>query len=244
MSDDDAVRLQKVMAAAGVGSRRRCEILIDQGRVTVNGQRVREQGTRVHPERDAIHVDGQRILTDTRTVVLAVNKPVGMVSTMEDERGRPCIGDLVADRRERLFHVGRLDADTEGLIILTNDGELAQRLSHPSHGVQKTYVATVAGTVRRELGRTLRAGIELEDGPARVDAFSVVSATPGRTMLEIVIHEGRKHIVRRMLDAAGYPVEGLVRTQIGPIRLGQQRPGTVRTLHGPELGALYSAVGL
>lgn len=241
---DDGIRLQKVMAAAGVGSRRRCEELIAAGRVTVNGQRVREQGLRVDPETDAIHVDGVRVPTAQRHIVLALNKPLGMVSTMTDERGRPCVGDLVADRTERLFHVGRLDADTEGLLLLTNDGDLAQRLSHPSHGVPKTYVATIAGSVPRTLGRTLRAGIELEDGPVHVDDFSVVGAAPGKTMLEIVIHEGRKHVVRRMLAAAGHPVEGLVRTRIGPIRLGQMRPGTVRTLHGAELGALYSAVGL
>lgn len=246
MSGDDAagIRLQKVLAQAGVGSRRACEQLIDQGRVSVNGRVVREQGVRVDPNRDAIHVDGQRVPTAEETLVLAVNKPLGMVSTMSDERGRPCVGDLVAERTERLFHVGRLDAETEGLILLTNDGDLAQHLAHPSHGVPKTYVATIHGTVPRDLGRRLKAGVELEDGLARVDDFKVISFAGGHTMVEVTLHEGRKHIVRRMFDEAGHPVESLVRVQIGPIHLGQMRPGTVRVLHGAELGSLYSSVGL
>jgi 23S rRNA pseudouridine2605 synthase len=244
-SESDAgIRLQKVLAQAGVGSRRACEQLIEEGRVSVNGKAVREQGMRVDPNRDAIHVDGTRVPTAEETLVLAVNKPIGMVSTMSDERGRPCVGDLVFDRPERLFHVGRLDIDTEGLILLTNDGDLAQHLAHPSHGVPKTYVATLLGIVPRDLGRRMKAGLELEDGMARVDEFRLVSSTPGRAMIEVTLHEGRKHIVRRLFAEAGHPVESLVRVRIGPIMLGQMRPGTVRTLHGPELGSLYSSVGL
>ena len=174
------IRLQKVLAQAGVGSRRACEQLIEEGRVSVNGKAVREQGMRVDPNRDAIHVDGTRVPTAEETLVLAVNKPIGMVSTMSDDRGRPCVGDLVFDRPERLFHVGRLDVDTEGLILLTNDGDLDQHLAHPSHGVPKTYVATLLGIVPRDLGRRMKAGLELEDGMARVDEFRLVSSTPGR----------------------------------------------------------------
>lgn len=238
------VRLQKVLAAAGLGSRRTCEELIAAGRVVVDGRVVREQGVRVDPATAVIHVDAQRIVTRSDLVVVAVNKPRGMLSAMSDDRGRACLGDLVAGRAERLFHVGRLDADTEGLILLTNDGELANRLAHPSFGVAKTYVATVPGPIPRSVGRELLAGIELEDGPARVDEFRILQAMPGEVLIELVLHEGRNHIVRRMLDSVGHPVRRLVRTRIGPIRLGEQRPSTVRTLSGAESRALYTEVGL
>jgi 23S rRNA pseudouridine2605 synthase len=238
------IRLQKVLAAAGLGSRRACEELIARGRVEVDGRVVREQGVRVDPQRAVIRVDGQRVPTAAGTVVVAVNKPRGLLSTMSDDRGRPCLGDLVADRSERLFHVGRLDADTEGLILLTNDGELANRLAHPSFGVAKTYLATVSGPLARGVGRQLTEGIELEDGPARADSFRVVQSLPGQVLVEIVLHEGRNHIVRRMLEAVGHPVLSLVRTRVGPISLGQQRPGTVRVLSGREARALYTEVGL
>ena len=240
----EGVRLQKVLAAAGFGSRRACEELIARGRVEVDGRIVREQGVRVDPDRAVIRVDGERVPTAAGTVVVAVNKPRGVLSTMSDDRGRPNLGDLVADRSERLFHVGRLDADTEGLILLTNDGELANRLAHPSFGVAKTYLATVAGPVPRSVGRQLTQGIELDDGPARADSFRVLQGIPGQVLVEIVLHEGRNHIVRRMLDAVGHPVLALVRTRVGPIALGQQRPGTVRVLSGPETRALYTEVGL
>jgi 23S rRNA pseudouridine2605 synthase len=180
-------------------------------------------------------------------VYLAVNKPFGMHSTMSDDRGRPCIGDLIEHRvrgNRKLFHVGRLDADTEGLLLLTNDGELAHRLMHPSFEVPKTYLATVAGSVPRGLGKTLRSGVELEDGPVSVDDFAVVDAVPGKTLVRVTLHEGRKHIVRRMLDAVGFPVQALVRTDIGTVSLGEQRPGSIRVLTGKEVGELYKAVGL
>lgn len=240
----EGVRLQKVLAAAGLGSRRACEQLIAQGRVEVDGRVVREQGVRIDPQTAVVRVDGERVPTAAGMLVVAVNKPRGLLSTMSDERGRPCLGDLVADRPERLFHVGRLDADTEGLILLTNDGELANRLAHPSFGVAKTYLATVAGPVGRTVGRELTTGVELEDGVARADSFRVVQGVPGQVLVEIVLHEGRNHIVRRMLDAVGHPVISLVRTRIGPIALGQQRPGTVRVVSGAEARALYTAVGL
>lgn len=241
---DDGIRLQKVLAAAGIGSRRACEELIAAGRVSVDGRVVREQGMRVDPARSVIHVDGERVPTASDLVVLALNKPRGVLSTMSDDEGRPCVGDLVEGRTERLFHVGRLDADTEGLLLLTNDGELAQRLTHPSHGVAKTYLATVTGVVRRDVGRRLREGIDLDDGVARVDSFRVIQALPGRALVELTIHEGRKHIVRRMLEAVDHPVEQLVRTQVGPIPLGELKPGRLRAITGPELRSLYTAAGL
>ena len=166
---------------------------------------------------------------------------------MSDDRGRPCIGDLVEHRvrgNKNLFHVGRLDADTEGLMLLTNDGELAHRLMHPSFEVPKTYLATVTGSVPAGLGKTLRAGIELDDGPVAVDDFAVVDAVPGKTLVRVTLHEGRKRIVRRLLAAAGYPVEALVRTNIGAVTLGEQRPGSIRALTRKEVGDLYKAVGL
>jgi 23S rRNA pseudouridine2605 synthase len=163
---------------------------------------------------------------------------------MTDPQGRPCLGDYVGDRRDRLFHVGRLDADTEGLILLTNDGELAHRLAHPSYQVAKTYVAEVSGPIAKNVGRNLRAGVALEDGPARVDSFRVVGSTSNRVLVELVVHEGRNHIVRRMLAAVGHPVQRLVRTHIGPVALGTLRPGKLRSLTREELSALYALVGL
>ena len=242
--DDEGIRLQKVLAAAGIGSRRACEVLISEGRVSVNDAPVLEQGMRVDPETDVIRVDGMRIQTSSGQVYLALNKPKGMVTAMTDPEGRPSVGDLVADRRERLFHVGRLDADTEGLLLLTNDGELAHRLSHPSYEVPKTYLAELLGPLPRDVGRQLRAGVELEDGMAKVDSFKLVDSAANRVLVEIVLHEGRKHIVRRMLEAVGHPVQRLVRTAVGPVQLGAQKSGRLRPLSRQELGALYELVGL
>lgn len=241
---DEGVRLQKVLASAGIGSRRACEDLIAQGRVEVDGRVVREQGLRIDPLTAVVRVDGERVPTAPDNVVLVLNKPRGVVTAMADDLGRPCVGDYVTERTERLFHVGRLDADTEGLLLLTNDGTLAQRLSHPSHGVPKTYVALVPGPIPRDVGRQLRAGIELDDGPAAVDSFAILEATPNKALVEVTLHEGRNHIVRRLLEAVGHPVEELVRTQVGPIRLGQLRPGRTRVVTGPELHSLYTAAGL
>lgn len=242
---EDGVRLQKVLAAAGVGSRRMCEAMIAAGRVEVDGEVVRTMGVRVDPRSAVIKVDGMRIATEESGLVhLALNKPREVVSTMTDPHGRPSLGDYVKGRRERLFHVGRLDADTEGLILLTNDGELAHRLTHPSYEVPKTYLAEVVGPLRRDVGRRLREGVELEDGTVEVDSFRPVDRSGARVMVEIVLHEGRKHIVRRLLDAVGHPVERLVRTAIGPITLGDLRVGNTRTLTRDEVGRLYREVGL
>ncbi len=242
--DPDGVRLQKLLAAAGVGSRRTCENLITAGRVQVDGHVVRELGVRIDPSRQTVHVDGERIQLDESRLYLAFNKPLGVVSTMSDDLGRPSIGDYVGNRKERLFHVGRLDADTEGLLLLTNDGDLAHRLQHPAYGVPKTYLAQIPGPVPRDLGRTLRAGVQLDDGPVAVDSFKVVDSAPGKALVEVVLHEGRKHVVRRMLDAVGHPVVSLVRTDVGPITLGDLKSGRTRPLSSAEVGRLYSAAGL
>ena len=245
MPAEAGVRLQKVLAAAGVGSRRACEDLIAEGRVEVDGRQVREMGTRVDPATAVIKVDGLRITTEEAGLVyLALNKPRGVISTMSDPQGRPSLGDYVAGRRERLFHVGRLDAETEGLILLTNDGDLAHRLAHPSYAVPKTYLADVPGPLARDVGRQLRAGVELDDGVVAVDSFRVVGRSGVRVMVELVLHEGRKHVVRRLLDAVGNPIERLVRTEIGPITLGDLRPGRTRMLTHDEVGHLYREVGL
>lgn len=241
--DEDGVRLQKILAAAGLGSRRACEQLIDEGRVSVDGKVVREQGLRVDPMRVSIEVDGLALPSARGHIVLALNKPKGVVTTMSDPEGRRCVGDLVADREERLFHIGRLDADTEGLLLLTNNGDLAQHLAHPSHGVAKTYIAQVRGKVARDVGRRLREGIELEDGIARADSFRLLQSTPDQALVEIVLHEGRKHIVRRMLKAVELPVVGLVRTKVGPISLGDLRSGRTRVLSNREVGELLAAAG-
>ena len=243
-SPAEGLRLQKVLAQAGLGSRRACEELIASGRVEVDGQIVVEQGTRVDPVKAIVRVDGQRVPTAPDTVVLVFNKPKGVVSTMADDHGRKCVGDYVAERPERLFHVGRLDAETEGLLIITNDGQLAQHLGHPTHEVAKTYVATVAGVVERDGLRALRLGVELEDGLAKCDTARIVQSLSDRTMVELVIHQGRNRIVRRMFEAIGHPVLALVRTRVGPVSLGQQRPGSLRVLEGSELHALYTQAGL
>jgi 23S rRNA pseudouridine2605 synthase len=240
----EPVRLQKVLAQAGIGSRRACEQLIVAGRVSVDGRVVDVLGSRVDPARSTIEVDGERIITDTKLLHLALNKPMGVVSTMSDPEGRPSLLDYVARYDMRLFHVGRLDADTEGLLLLTNDGPLANALMHPSHEVPKTYLAEVAGPIPRDVGRRLKAGVELADGVVSVDGFKVVSQVGNRVMVELVLHEGRKHIVRRLLEEVGHPVQRLVRTQVGPVALGDLRPGRTRVLSRSEVSALYAAAGL
>jgi 23S rRNA pseudouridine2605 synthase len=242
---DTGVRLQKVLAAAGVGSRRACEELIAAGRVEVDGRVITEQGLRVNPATAVIRVDGLRVPTEQSGLVyFALNKPAGVVSTMQDPQGRPDLSQYVKDRSERLFHVGRLDADTEGLLLLTNDGELANRLTHPRYEVAKTYVAEVEGPLARDVGKRLRQGVDLPDGVVRIDSFRVVGQAGSRIMVEIVLHEGRKHVVRRVLDEVGHPVKRLVRTRFGPIALGTQRPGRIRPLTREEIGQLYRKVGL
>ncbi len=244
---EQGVRLQKVLAEAGVASRRQAEILMRQGRVEVDGEVVKEMGRRVDPAASVIHVDGSRVVTDVETVHLALNKPEGMLSTMWDEHGRRCVGDVVLEKAggtKGLFHVGRLDAATEGLLLLTNDGELANRLMHPSYEIPKTYLAEIRTPIAKDLGRQLRAGVELDDGPAALDSFRVIDRSGSRVMVEVVLHEGRHRIVRRIFEAVDKPVERLVRTAVGDVHLGDQRPGTLRKLGRDEVGSLYKAVGL
>lgn len=238
---DEGVRLNKLLAAAGIASRRAADIMISQGRVSVDGAPVEGQGMRVDPEQNVVRVDGVRIELRQDIVHLALNKPRGVLSSMSDDRGRPTIADHLSEwsKDRRLFHVGRLDGDSEGLLLLTNDGDLAHRLTHPSFGVLKTYLATVPGPVGRDVARRLRDGVDLDDGPARADRFRVVQTQGERAIVEIVLHEGRKHIVRRMLAAVGHPVSRLVRTSIGPVRLGNQRAGALRELTRDELAGLF-----
>ncbi|MER5870948.1 pseudouridine synthase [Streptomyces sp. NPDC002044] len=241
-AEEEGERLQKVLARAGMGSRRACEELIEQARVEVNGEIVLEQGKRVLPK-DEIKVDGLTVATQSY-LFFALNKPAGVVSTMEDPDGRQCLGDYVTNRETRLFHVGRLDTETEGIILLTNHGELAHRLTHPKYGVKKTYVAAITGPLPREIGKRLKDGIELEDGYARADHFRVVDQVGKNYLVEVTLHEGRKHIVRRMMAEAGFPVEKLVRTSFGPIELGDQKSGWLRRLTNTEVGMLMREVGL
>lgn len=244
--DDDrqGERLQKVLARAGVGSRRVCEDMIEAGRISVNGAVVQVQGMRVDPRADKIAVDGVRIEPRDDRVTYALNKPPGVLTAMSDDRNRACVGDMVGDLAPGLVHVGRLDQDTEGLLLLTNDGELAHRLAHPSYEVRKTYLAQVSGSVPRDMAKRLRSGIQLEDGPVKVDSFRVVDTHAGQSVVEVVLHEGRKHIVRRLLAHVGLPVSRLTRTAVGPIELQRMRSGSIRKLSRQELGTLQELVGL
>lgn len=241
--DSQGIRLQKVLAQAGVGSRRACDELVEAGRVTVNG-RIAEPGTRVDPTKDDIRVDGNPLGNLAEPVVLAFHKPAGVVTTMTDPQGRPCVGDVFRTYPDRLFHVGRLDEATEGLLLLTNDGDLANLLMHPSHGVEKTYLATVTGKVTPETLAQLRRGVELGDGPARAVRALVRGSAGSRTVLELVLHEGRKRIVRRMCKAVGHPVERLLRTRIGSLELGSLEVGQWRELEPSEIAALVNEANL
>lgn len=236
--------MQKVLAQAGVGSRRKCEDLIEAGKVKVNGQVIDQLGVRVDPADSVIEVDGKRVSVDTTLVTVVLNKPKGVVSTMSDPEGRPALDEYVREYSERLFHVGRLDADTTGVLLLTNDGELAHRLAHPTHGVPKLYVAKVAGRVPKSISTTLRQGVELDDGPVRAVECRILDATDAHSLVEVEMHEGRNRIVRRMFDAVGHPVLELVRTRFGPITLGTLQPGQSRPLTNFEVGQLQQAAGL
>ena len=246
-------RLQKVLAHAGVASRRACEQLIADGRVSVDGITVTEPGVRVDPLAQEIRLDGSRILTNPELITLMLHKPAGVVTTMEDPEGRPTVAqygrDYLAEHPElpdslRLVHVGRLDTETEGLLLLSNDGELSHRLMHPSFEIAKTYVAIVEGQVEPWVPRKLRRGIELEDGEAKADRVTVKDSGPRGSIVEITLHSGKNRIVRRMLDAVGHPVTRLARTRLGPLRLGNLHPGQTRLLSGEEIAALQQEVGL
>ena len=239
-SDAEGVRLQKVLAAAGVASRRVCEQLIVDGKVVVNGKRVTELGTRINPDVDKVSVNGTPIQLDVSRVYLLLNMPVGVVSSMADENGRPDLSQFVVGY-DRVFNVGRLDAETSGLIIMTNDGELAHKLAHPKFGVTKTYVAKIEGAVDSTIIHKLLSGFELEDGFIKADKANLIQVGQNESLVEVVLHSGRNRIVRRMFEHLGHPVIGLVRKQFGPIHLGPLPLGKVRELSKIEVGSLLKA---
>ena len=226
----ELVRLQKFMADCGVASRRACEALIDEGRVKVNGKIVKTQGMKIDPINTKVEVDNELISATKTKTYLAFNKPAGILSTMSDPEGRPSLQDFFGSWPDRLFHVGRLDKESEGLIILTNDGQWAHESTHPSFGVEKTYLVQIEEPISRSAFQNLVEGVELEDGLAKP-----ISVARRGAMIEVVIHEGRNQIVRRMFDALGYPVERLIRTAIGSIKLGELPPGKWRSLNSVEL---------
>jgi 23S rRNA pseudouridine2605 synthase len=248
LDDQGLIRLQKLLAMSGVASRRKCEELMLDGKVEVDGEIVTRLGTKVDPRTAVIRVSGKRLPPVSPNVYLVLNKPRGVVSTMSDPEGRKTLTDFVADRPERLFHVGRLDTDTSGLILLTNDGEFAHRMAHPSYEVDKTYVAEVEGEVTKATLEQLKAGVTLDDGPVTVSSARLVTAgqggAKGRSIVELVIHEGRNRIVRRLLDQVGHPVRRLTRTAIGPVELQGLKSGALRDLSSDELGALLDRAQL
>ncbi len=240
--DDGRVRLQKALANAGVASRRVCEQYITEGRVEVNGKIVRELGSRIDPTCDRVYVDGTAVQFDQSMRYVILNKPTGVVSTMKDEHGRRDLREFTREWSERLYNVGRLDYETSGLLVLTNDGELANILAHPSYGVEKTYIAKVKGRVTAQTLQKLLRGIELEDGPIKIDSGKILADQPGHgaSLVEVTLHSGRNRIVRRMFDAVGHPVTELVRRSFGPLHLGSLRAGESREVTQDELGKLLT----
>lgn len=234
------IRLNKIIADAGVTSRRGADELIIAGRVKVDGATIRELGSKFDPEKSHVEVDGETINQQSSKTYLALHKPKGVLSTMYDPEGRPSLADFIDLRTERLFHVGRLDKDSEGLILLTNDGDLTFRATHPSYGLEKTYIIEFEGKLPAGVERTLRNGVELEDGMARVLDFKQLSST----WLEVTIHEGRYHIIRRLMEAIGVEVLRLIRTKFGPISLGETLEGRWRDLNEVELLKLQEALHL
>ena len=248
--EDGLIRLQKLLAQSGVASRRKCEELMLDGEVEVDGEVVTRLGTKVDPRSAVVKVSGKRLPPLSEHVYLVLNKPRGVVSTMSDPEGRRTLSDLVAEHRHqgaavpRLFHVGRLDTDTSGLLLLTNDGDFAHRMAHPSYEVEKTYVAEVAGKVAKGTVADLLAGVALDDGPVQARRARVIDSTGDRSIVELVIHEGRNRIVRRLMDQVGHPVKQLTRTRFGPVELGALKPGELRELTTDELGDLLESVDL
>lgn len=235
-AEHDGVRLQKILAKVGIGSRRVCDDFIAAGRVTVNDE-VAELGRRIHPGIDVVRLDGAVIGVRPGMVHYLLNKPVGVVTTADDPQGRPTVVECVPNE-PRVFPVGRLDMDTEGLLILTNDGELTHRLTHPSFGVEKEYIAHVEGEPTRGALRQLREGIELEDGMTAPAKATLVAPS----ILRLTIHEGRNRQVRRMCEAVGHPVKRLIRSRIGPIADRKLKPGAWRELTGDEVRSLERAI--
>jgi len=240
--EPSGVRLQKVLAAAGVASRRVCESFIVEGRVSVNGVVVTELGRRIDPDVDRVEVDGTPVQLDVSRRYVILNKPVGVVSSMSDENGRPDLSTYAREFDERVFYVGRLDADTSGLMILTNDGDAAQALAHPKFGVLKTYVAKVRGRVTPQVIAKLTAGFDLDDGEIHADKARLLSVEPSgkNSIVEITLHSGRNRIVRRMLKDVGHPVIDLVRRSFGPLHLGTLPAGQWRDLTKLERGEILA----
>lgn len=241
-------RLHKLLARAGVASRRRAEAMIKAGRVKVNGVLVVRPGVKIDPERDEVTIDDKPVylkrLLAKKRVYLAFYKPAGVVTTLYDPQGRPKVSDFLRAVPERVYPVGRLDYESEGLLLLTNDGELANRLMHPRYKVPKIYYVWVAGSVSEDALRQLRQGVLLDDGPTQPAEVTVLRRFPRRTLLQVVIKEGRKRQVRRMCAAVGHPVLRLKRVGIGPLRLKGLRPGEYRYLDSEEVAALREQVGL
>lgn len=237
---DSGIRLQKVLAAAGVASRRASEELIVQGRVKVNGKVVRELGSRVDPNLDQVQVDGRPIQLDPDRVYLAFHKPKNVVSSMSDEMGRKDLSSFFLGY-DRVFNVGRLDAETTGLLLMTNDGDLAHALAHPSFGIEKLYVAKVRGTLDRVAIQKLLDGVRLEDGLQKADSAKILDVSEQSSLLELTLHSGKNRIVRRMLEEIGYPVLELTRKSFGPLRLGNLKPGQFRELSKLEISMLLEA---
>lgn len=234
----DLVRLNKIIADAGITSRRGADELISDGRVMVDGLVIRELGAKFDPQKSQVMVDGETITQSLTKTYVALHKPKGVLSTMFDPEGRPCLSDFIDLRTVRLFHVGRLDKDSEGLILLTNDGELTFRATHPSYGLEKTYIIEFEGKLPVGVEKILTKGVELEDGIARVLSFKELSPT----WLEVSIHEGRYHIIRRLMAAVGIDVLRLIRTKFGPISLGETAEGRWRDLNSGELINLQKAL--
>jgi len=234
------MRLNKIIADAGITSRRGADQLIIEGRVTVDGFTVRELGAKYDPDKVKVSIDGETIQRSLSKTYLVLHKPKGVLSTMFDPDGRPSLSDFIDLRTERLFHVGRLDKDSEGLILLTNDGDLTFRATHPSFGLEKTYIIEFDGKLPVGVDRTLLKGIELEDGMGRVLSFKQLSPQ----WIEVSIHEGRYHIIRRLMEAVGVPVLRLIRTKFGPISLGDTPEGRWRDLNSGELISLQKALSL
>ena len=233
-------RLQKVLARAGISSRRKCEELIRAGRVRVNGQPVRELGFKVDPARDRIELDGRPVQVEP-PVYIMLNKPRGYICTLRDPQGRPRVTDLVYGISQRIYPVRRLDYDTEGLLILTNDGDFAHALTHPRHEITKTYLVRVSGRPRNRDLNKLRRGIMLSDGPTAPARVAVIKKDPETTLLKVSIHEGRKRQIRRMFAAIGHPVIELKRIAVGPLTLGELRVGEFRHLTPEEVEKLKRA---
>ena len=241
----DGIRLQKLLAQAGFGSRRKCEEIILDGRVEVDGELVTELGTRVDPKKQQVRVDGSRVRINPNHVTLALNKPRKVLSTMDDPKGRYTLRDIVGDKYERIFHMGRLDYDSEGLILMTNDGELSQHVMHPKYEVAKTYIATLEGKIGGNVCRRLVSqGVQLDDGWIKLDHCAILDSNRDTTLVKVVLHSGKNRVVRRIFGAVGFPVKRLVRTQIGPIKLGNLKPGSYRVLSQTEVRSLSKEVGL